>query len=139
MQEVVGSSPIVSTPCPSCCEGYISVVTDGGLAQSVRALASHARGRWFESSNLHLKTPLLINVFRSGVFLLLSFTHNLLYHILSPILRQYRTKIVSQMRCQIVQKFRRHTDVCRGISVQDDGKYASRLSDAPRSGAKGER
>ena len=57
--------------------------------------------------------------------------------------RQYRTKIVPQMRCQIfrqiVQKFRRHTDVCRGISVQDDGKYASRLSDAPRSGAKGER
>ncbi len=34
------------------------------------------------------------------------------------------------MRCQIfrqiVQKFRRNTDVCRGIFVQDDGKYASR-------------
>ena len=52
-------------------------------------LASHARGRWFESSNLHLKTPLLINVFRNGVFLLLSFTHNLLYHILPPFLRAF--------------------------------------------------
>ena len=65
------------------------------------------------------------------------------FRIFQDTLRQYRTKIVPQMRCQIfrqiVQKFRRHTDVCRGISVQDDGKYASRLSDAPRSGAKGER
>ena len=58
-------------------------------------------------------------------------------HSLCGVLRQYRTKIVPQMRCQIfrqiVQKFRRHTDVCRGIFVQDDGKYASRLSDALRS------
>ena len=58
-------------------------------------------------------------------------------NVLYSVLRQYRTKIVPQMRCQIfrqiVQKFRRHTDVCRGIFVQDDGKYASRLSDALRS------
>ena len=47
-------------------------------------------------------------------------------------LRQYRTKIVLKMRReifrQIVYKFRRHTDVCQGISVQDDGKYPSRFS-----------
>ena len=53
-------------------------------------------------------------------------------------LRQYRTKIVPQMRCQIfrqiVQKFRRHTDVCRGIFVQDDGKYASRCGAKPQGG-----
>ncbi len=40
------------------------------------------------------------------------------------------------MRCQIfrqiVQKFRRHTDVCRGIFVQDDGKYASRCGAKPQ-------
>lgn len=51
---------------------------------------------------------------------------------------QYRTKIVPQMRCQIfrqiVQKFRRHTDVCRGIFVQDDGKYASRCGAKPQGG-----
>lgn len=29
----------------------------GGMAQSVRALASHARGRWFESSCLHQIRP----------------------------------------------------------------------------------
>ena len=34
---------------------------------------------------------------------------------------------------QIAQKFRMHTDVCQGIFVQNDGKYASRLSDALRS------
>ena len=53
-------------------------------------------------------------------------------------LRQYRTKIVPQMRSQIfrqiVQKFRRHTDVCRGIFVQDDGKYASRCGAKPQGG-----
>ena len=42
------------------------------------------------------------------------------------------------MRCQIfrqiVQKFRRHTDVCRGIFVQDDGKYASRCGAKPQGG-----
>ena len=52
--------------------------------------------------------------------------------------RQYRTKMVPQMRCQIfrqiVQKFRRHTDVCRGIFVQDDGKYASRCGAKPQGG-----
>ena len=32
----------------------------GGLAQLVRALASHARGHWFESSSLHQKAPDLI-------------------------------------------------------------------------------
>ena len=55
-----------------------------------------------------------------------------------PFLRQYRTKIVPQMRCQIfrqiVQKFRRHTDVCRGIFVQDGGKYASRCGAKPQGG-----
>ena len=54
------------------------------------------------------------------------------------LLRQYRTKIVPQMRRQIfrqiVQKFRRHTDVCRGIFVQDDGKYASRCGAKPQGG-----
>ena len=53
-------------------------------------------------------------------------------------LRQHRTKIVPQMRCQIfrqiVQKFRRHTDVCRGIFVHDDGKYASRCGAKPQGG-----
>ena len=52
--------------------------------------------------------------------------------------RQYRTKIVPQMRCQIfrqiIQKFQRHTDVCRGIFVQDDGKYASRCGAKPQGG-----
>ena len=40
--------------------------------------------------------------------------------------RQHRTEIVVQMRSQIfrqiVHKFRRHTDVCQGICVQDAGK-----------------
>ena len=41
-------------------------------------------------------------------------------------LRQHRTKIVRQKRsqifCQIVQKFCRHTIVCQEISAQDDEK-----------------
>ena len=32
-------------------------VTNGGLAQLVRAPASHAGGHWFESSSLHQKVP----------------------------------------------------------------------------------
>ena len=40
------------------------------------------------------------------------------------LLRQYCTKIVPQMR----------TDVCRGIFVQDDGKYASRCGAKPQGG-----
>ena len=48
---------------------------------------------------------------------------------------QYRTKLVVQMRRrvfrQIVQKYRRHTAVCQGISVQDDGKHASRCAAKP--------
>ncbi|MGN0655472.1 MAG: hypothetical protein ACI4KR_01640 [Ruminiclostridium sp.] len=51
-------------------------------------------------------------------------------------LRQYRIIIVvrprSQIFRQIVQKFRRHTNVCQEISVQDDGKDASkRAAKAP--------
>ena len=42
------------------------------------------------------------------------------------------------MRCQIfrqiVQKSRRHTDVCRGIFVQNGGKYASRCGAKPQGG-----
>ena len=53
-------------------------------------------------------------------------------------LRQHRTKLVLNMRRQIfrqiVQKFRRHTDVCQEISVQDDGKYVSRFSAKPSGG-----
>ena len=44
--------------------------------------------------------------------------------------RQYRTKIVRQVRSQIfrqiVRKNRRHTNVCQGFSVQYNGKDASR-------------
>ena len=51
------------------------------------------------------------------------------------ILRQHRTRIVRKMRsqifCQIVQKFCRHTDVCQEISVLYDGKSASRLRAKP--------
>ena len=46
------------------------------------------------------------------------------------ILGQYRIIIVVRPRRQIfrqiVQKFRRHTNVCQEISVQDDGKCASK-------------
>ena len=53
-------------------------------------------------------------------------------------LRQHRTEIVVQMRSQIlrqiVHKFRRHTDVCQGICVQDAGKYASRCATKPSGG-----
>ena len=35
----------------------VRVTTDGGLAQLVRAPASHAGGHWFESSSLHQKVP----------------------------------------------------------------------------------
>ena len=52
--------------------------------------------------------------------------------------RQHRTEIVVQMRSQIfrqiVHKFRRHTDVCQGIYVQDAGKYASRCAAKPSGG-----
>ena len=34
---------------------------------------------------------------------------------------------------QIVSEFRMNTDVFQGVLVQEDGKYASRLSDALRS------
>ena len=37
----------------------------------------------------------------------------------------------SQIFCQIVQKFCRHTDVCQEISVLYDGKSASRLRAKP--------
>ena len=51
-------------------------------------------------------------------------------------LRQYRIIIVVRLRSQIfrqvVQKFRRHTNVCQEISVQDDGKDAKgRAAKAP--------
>ena len=53
-------------------------------------------------------------------------------------LRQHRTEIVVQMRRQIlrqiVHKFRRHTDVCQEICVQDAGKYASRCAAKPSGG-----
>ena len=53
-------------------------------------------------------------------------------------LRQHRTEIVVQMRSQIfrqiVHKFRRHTNVCQGICVQDAGKYASRCATKPSGG-----
>ena len=46
-------------------------------------------------------------------------------------LRQHRTEIVVQMRSQIfrqiVHKFRRHTDVCQEICVQDAGKYEGQM------------
>ena len=52
--------------------------------------------------------------------------------------RQHRTEIVVQMRSQIlrqiVHKFRRHTDVCQEICVQDAGKYASRCATKPSGG-----
>ena len=45
-------------------------------------------------------------------------------------LRLYRIIIAVRLRSQIfrqiVQKFCRHTNVCQEISVQDDGKYASK-------------
>ena len=45
-------------------------------------------------------------------------------------LRPHRIIIVVRLRSQIfrqiVQKFCRHTNVCQEISVQDDGKYASK-------------
>ena len=45
--------------------------------------------------------------------------------------RQHRTEIVVQMRSQIfrqiVHKFRRHTDVCQEICVQDAGKYEGQM------------
>ena len=48
---------------------------------------------------------------------------------------QHRIKLVRKMRSQIfrqvVQKFRRQADACQEISVQDDGKYASRLRTKP--------
>ena len=54
------------------------------------------------------------------------------------VLRQHRTEIVVQMRSQIlrqiVHKFRRHTDVCQEICVQDAGKYASRCAAKPSGG-----
>ena len=40
----------------------------------------------------------------------------------------------SQIFRQIVHKFRRHTDVCQGICVQDAGKYASRCATKPSGG-----
>ena len=50
-------------------------------------------------------------------------------------LRQYRTELVRKMRSQIfrqiVQKFRRHTDVCQGIFVRNGEKYASRFRAKP--------
>ena len=53
-------------------------------------------------------------------------------------IRQYRTEIVRQMRSQIfrqiVQKRRRNTVVFQGVSVQDDGKYASRWRTKPSGG-----
>ena len=52
--------------------------------------------------------------------------------------RQHRTEIVVQMHSQIfrqiVHKFRRHTDVCQGICVQDAGKYTSRCATKPSGG-----
>ena len=46
-------------------------------------------------------------------------------------LRRHRTELVRKMRSQIfrqiVQKFRRQAVACQEISVQYDGKYASRL------------
>ena len=68
---------------------------------------------------------------------------NFMFHIIhngSPfrLYRQHRTEIVVQMRSQIfrqiVHKFRRHTDVCQGICVQDAGKYASRCATKPSGG-----
>ena len=53
-------------------------------------------------------------------------------------LRQHRTEIVRQMRCQIfrqiVQKRRRNTVVFQKASVQDDGKYESRWRAKPSGG-----
>ena len=50
-------------------------------------------------------------------------------------LRQHRTELVRKMRSQIfrqiVQKFRRQAGACQEISVQDDGKSASRLRAKP--------
>ena len=47
------------------------------------------------------------------------------------LLKQYYTEIVLKMHChifrQIVQKFRRYTDVWQEIDVQDLGKYANRF------------
>ena len=46
------------------------------------------------------------------------------------VIGQYRIIIVVRLRSQvfrqIVQKFRRHTNVCQEISVQGDGKDASK-------------
>ena len=54
---------------------------------------------------------------------------------LSFLFRRYRTEIVPEMRSrffrQIVQKRRRHTGVCQGAFVQDDGKSASRSGTKP--------
>ena len=47
----MGSSPVrVTTRWGS---WKLPLIISGGLAQLVRALASHARGRWFESISLH--------------------------------------------------------------------------------------
>ena len=52
MQEVTGSSPAFSTK-KSAVTPRTSKPNNGGLAQLVRAPASHAGGHWFESSILH--------------------------------------------------------------------------------------
>ena len=41
----------------------------GGLAQLVRALASHARGRWFKSISLHQQKPCSYYDYRVFIFL----------------------------------------------------------------------
>ena len=48
-------SPSHRTPCKAVSCG--SPTSYGGLAQLVRAPASHAGGHWFESSSLHQKVP----------------------------------------------------------------------------------
>ena len=54
MQEVTGSSPAFSTKkSADFPRTSHNLITSGGLAQLVRAPASHAGGHWFESSILH--------------------------------------------------------------------------------------
>ena len=57
----------------------VRVTTVGGLAQLVRAPASHAGGHWFESSSLHQKVPDFV---RNQELFLLMGLYNCVLHLL---------------------------------------------------------
>ena len=49
----VGSSPTIPTTFIAKCFGVFLIKEFGCVAQLVRALRSHRRGRWFESNHIH--------------------------------------------------------------------------------------